>query len=690
MCRATLVSLLLFLGLCGCRARFAVEPPDGAAAVDVRAEAPGFAPEEVERQVTLPLEAALAGTPGIAHIRSESSTAEAVLRLKFRPDADPVRTRQEVGRRVRPDLTALPPGVVPRLTDVAASYQFVRYLLRSPKDASGKNVYTSGDLRSLQDSVIAPALRHVAGVADVRSAGGAVKVYEIRPDPERLRRYDISLQRFLEAVNATKVPAAGRGKQGHDEEALRASCTLRDPSEAASRLRTEELRRVREMRALVVATLNNVPVTIGDLVEGGPQAASEVREGVVPSGRSPAERIGLGQADEPDADDLVEGSVQVRPGEDAKRTLGALQGQIRDLNETPGKLLPGIRIEALYTRSEPGEGDNNIIWIRGSFPANATLEEVSAVAERVRALLLHHPSIREVVTYACAAGGATAAGHDAGPAAARLDALVRLRPAKPGANPRHRREVAEGLLSELEKTIPGPAWGAGPDFRDGLSDDFTAGPGEGLLKIRGPDLEVLERLATNAAARLNDSEGVRAARIAHIFGRPKLGFQIDRAKCAKWGVAPADVSCVLGAALGATEPTGPTEGKPSSDVAVRWPRRLRDSEAAILDIPVDIAESRPVDGRGAAAGNSAPRPASPRLRLRDLVSPAGDGGTADADRQLLRAGAAVIYREDGQRLVAIHFSLRGKNSAAAFAAARERLAPLFKAPYAGEWSRGEW
>jgi cobalt-zinc-cadmium resistance protein CzcA len=146
----------------------------------------------------------------------------------------------------------------------------------------------------------------------------------------------------------------------------------------------------------------------------------------------------------------------------------------------------------------------------------------------------------------------------------------------------------------------------------------------------------------------------------------------------------ADVNDSIELAVGGKRVTQVVEGEKLFDVTLRWPETLRRNEEAILDVPVDLPEPPPAVGQPFAP--PAPLPAAPRLRLRDLVSPQGADGAPDPEGKFVRSGASAIWREEGQRLIAVRF--RARDRVALVAEARGKLAPLFQAPYRAEWSAG--
>jgi heavy metal efflux system protein len=204
---------------------------------------------------------------------------------------------------------------------------------------------------------------------------------------------------------------------------------------------------------------------------------------------------------------------------------------------------------------------------------------------------------------------------------------------------------------------------------------------------------------------LQQIQGLENVGIFHVRGQSHMEFRVDPQKCEKWGVMTADVNNVVSSALGAKALSSMVEGEKLFDISIRWPKRLRNNETAILDIPVDISNNTVVQSQGpgvvpSAFGTSLPTPytkgspadtsnpisSTPRLRLRDLVSPVGEDGAPNPGGQFERAGASTIYREQGKRLIAIKFSVRGRDLGGAVNEARARTKDLFQAPYRAVWS----
>ena len=199
--------------------------------------------------------------------------------------------------------------------------------------------------------------------------------------------------------------------------------------------------------------------------------------------------------------------------------------------------------------------------------------------------------------------------------------------------------------------------------------------------------------------------GLEDVGVFNVLGQSHLEFRPDPEKCQRWGVQVADVNNVVASALGGKALTEMVEGEKIFDVSIRWPEKLRSSETSILDIPVDVGNNQVVQPQGpgfvpsatgssqsppavggSLAGTANPLSSTPRRRLRDLVSPVGEDGSVDVGGQFEKAGAAVIYREQRKRLIAVKFSVRGRDLASAVEEARQKTQHLFKPPYHAVWS----
>jgi Cu/Ag efflux pump CusA len=658
--------------------------------VDVVASFPGASAEEVERQLTVRLEVTLAGMTGLEHLRTQSVFGQCRARAQFTKGTDPARARQQVINRLQ-TLQKLPVGVTPSVSAVPAG-ALVRFALRNPRDADGRPLYTLGDLTALQDWVLEREFRRVPRVVDVVRFGGAVRRYEVHPGPNRLKRYGITLQQLEKAIVKGTANVGGDLKRpGADlrgRNPLSEALGKKGPRAAAAHLRAEEARRVLEIRQLVITRVNNVPVLVEDVVEGGRLLKGECPSprGVVVAQQPSRGRVGLsrrgtkkGRVAWEDEDDLVGGAVLLRQGEDAKTALAAVKAKIKELNDTAGRLLPGVRIDVYDEGTDLGlAGSLNHTWLQASLPANVGLDEAARTAGKARELLRRHTEVR---TVASLVGGTDGGDDPGGPKRVRFFVVFKPRKDWPG-----------GLRQELRRKFPGTDWWFSATCRDSFEEAFTAAPGEGLLKIYGPDLAELEKLAEKVRDKLRTVKGTENVGVVNIMGKTNLVLRVDLDKCKKWGVSAAEVNKFIQTALAPSERviSQMVEGEKLTPIVLRlspWPKWQRSSVISILDIPLDIINNKvvPVTGPSPAppATGSGP-PArigsladTPRLRLRDLVSPVA--------KDFLRLGAVAIYREGGKRMIAVRYSVRDRDEATIRAEAKKKTDHLFKAPYRARW-----
>ncbi|MFZ5565635.1 MAG: efflux RND transporter permease subunit [Pseudomonadota bacterium] len=278
--------------------------------VTVIALYPGRAAEEVEKQVTLPIETALSGLPNAIRLFSHTQFGLSFTVITYDDAAKVLEVRQQVNERLR--SVSLPPGaeanIAPNATPVG---EVLRYRLR------GDGLSTT-ELRTLQDWVVERALRQVPGIADVVTMGGYIKQYEVQPDLDRLRAYGLSFQQLLDALERGNSNAGGSYvAQGVQQYAIRGIGLLRSADDIGS---------------IVVATRNGTPILIRDV--------ARVQIGAVPR---------LGRVGQDSDDDIVTGMVVMRKGENASEVLKGVKAKVAELNARG--LPPGVQIEPYYDRS---------------------------------------------------------------------------------------------------------------------------------------------------------------------------------------------------------------------------------------------------------------------------------------------------------------------------------------------------
>jgi cobalt-zinc-cadmium resistance protein CzcA len=356
------------------------------------------------------------------------------------------------------------------------------------------------------------------------------------------------------------------------------------------------------------------------------------------------------------------------------------------------------------------------LWIRGTGPLNQTLERNVKIAKQARAIMAGYPEVEAIISQSGRPDDATDTegyenteffvpllAHKAWPAVVEETSWKRW--IFGSTRRRTKEELVSAMNEELESKLPGVAWNFSQNIRDNVMEALSGIKGDNSVKIFGPEIDQLELLATKVQNELQQVPGIENVGVLHVRGQSHLEFRVDPQKCQKWGVMTADVNNVVSSALGAKALSSMVEGEKVFDIAVRWPQRLRNDEDSILDIPVDIINNQVVLPQGSsitpnASGNANvpatpysslantgnPLSSTPKLRLRDLVSPVKEDGSTDATGQFERAGAAKIYREANQRMIAVKFSVRGRDLGSAVSEAQTSTQHLFQAPYRAIWS----
>jgi cobalt-zinc-cadmium resistance protein CzcA len=284
-------------------------PDPAPAVVELVALNPGASAEEMERLVTVPLEVTMAGMPGLKTTHSKSLFGLTHLRCIFHYDVPYASARQEVINRLATINQPLPPGVTPQISPANAIGEIFRYTLKGPKDALGNEIYTLNDLKALQDWLVEREFRRVPRIIDVTSYGGTVKRYEIQPDPDRMKRFGITLNQLSNALANSNANVggdylvAGRtvkmvrciGLLGGGKDPMDAAIAMKTPQEAAAYLRAEERDRCNQIRDIVIISNNYGSIRIDDIVEGGPRPYKDYpsTKGVIVSNQTRLGRVSL-------------------------------------------------------------------------------------------------------------------------------------------------------------------------------------------------------------------------------------------------------------------------------------------------------------------------------------------------------------------------------------------------------------
>ncbi len=323
-----LVVVVLALVMCGFGLRAAMNlsvdafPDVTNVQVQVATEAPGRSPEEIERFVTVPLEIAMTGLPGLAEMRSLNKSGLSIITLVFTDATDVYFARQLVTERLIEVTPRMPEGIVPVLGPVSTGLgEVYQYTLDHPDD--GKRELTQAELterRTIQDWVARPLLRSIPGVAEINSQGGYVKQYQVLVNPGRLRHYDLTLQQVVQAVSDNNANSSGGILPQVTEQYL---------IRAVGMIRTVE-----DIGNIVLKQQGGVPVYVRDVAEV--QIGSEVRQGAIIKG-------GYTES--------VSGIVLMMRGGNAKEVVTRVKERVDEINSK--NMLPdGLQIVSFYDRTD--------------------------------------------------------------------------------------------------------------------------------------------------------------------------------------------------------------------------------------------------------------------------------------------------------------------------------------------------
>ena len=271
---------------------------------------PGYAAEEVEKQVTTPIEIGLSGLPNAVRMFSHTQFGLSFLIVTFNDKATDAGARQLVLERLRG--VELPPKAEVQLAPLTTPIgELFRYQLRGPG-------HDLTELRSLQDWVVERQMRLAQGVADVVTLGGFMKQYQVNLDLAKLKSYNISMQQVLNALGQGNANAGGSYLEQGDQQYLIRGIGL--------------LRSAGDIGSIIVSEKGGTPLLIRDLAQV--TVSSVPRQGT--SGRD-------------DQDEIVSGIVLMRKGENPSEVLAAVKQRVRELNET---ILPkGVTVEPFYDRT---------------------------------------------------------------------------------------------------------------------------------------------------------------------------------------------------------------------------------------------------------------------------------------------------------------------------------------------------
>src|SRR5476649_1538540 len=313
--RVFVLILTVALGVFGYRAlsslRIEAFPDVQDVQVQIVTQFPGQAPEEVERNVTLPIEREMSGVPQQTQLRSVTITGLSVVTVSFADSTDDYFARQQVLEKLQ--NVTLPPGVQASLAPLSTAVgEIFRYVIEAPPGMD------ANEIRALQDWVIRPALRIVPGVADVVSFGGTVKEYQVQVDPAALQRYGVTIDQVSTALTKNSANVGG-GLVRRGDEAL----VVRGIGIFNS---------IDDIGRVIVSAKGGRTVLVSDLAEV--KIGFRPRSGVVAFNHQ---------------DSVVEGIVQMSKGSNAAKVVADVKLAIAGLDT---RLPKGVHLRTIYDRTE--------------------------------------------------------------------------------------------------------------------------------------------------------------------------------------------------------------------------------------------------------------------------------------------------------------------------------------------------
>ncbi|WP_257165244.1 efflux RND transporter permease subunit [Bradyrhizobium sp. SRS-191] len=281
--------------------------------VDIVTQSPGLSAEEIERYITIPIETQVAGIKNLRTIRTISLYGLSDVKLQFSFDYTYDEALQQVLNRLS-QLSPLPGNVTPQISPLSAVGEIYRYRLRGPPG------YSVLDLKTLQDWVLQRRFRAVPGVIDVTGWGGKTKTYEIQVDFNKLVANGLTLPQLLQAVGNSNINVGGNTVEIGTQSAVVRGVGL-------------------------IRSMDDLANTMVSQSGGNPVLVKDVANVTV------AEKPRLGIAGLNNNDDIVQGIVLMRRGEQSSPTIARVEQLVDQINSST-ILPPGVRIERIYDRKD--------------------------------------------------------------------------------------------------------------------------------------------------------------------------------------------------------------------------------------------------------------------------------------------------------------------------------------------------
>lgn len=281
--------------------------------VDIVTQSPGQSAEEIERYITIPIETAVAPVPYLTTMRTISLFGLSDVKLQFTYDLTYEEAEQKVLNRLS-QLPQLPNQAQPTISPASPIGEIYRYRLVGPPN------YSVMDLKTLQDWALARRFRAVPGVIDVTGWGGKSKTFDVHIDLTKLIANGLTLPQVVQVLNNSNINVGGNTVNIGQQSAVIRGVGL--------------IHSIDDIRNTMLTATNGNPVRVSDIAE-------------VSVGNKP--RLGIAGKDSDD--DIVQGIVLMRRGQQSLPTIRRVEAEVEKINAL-GILPPGVRIERIYDRSD--------------------------------------------------------------------------------------------------------------------------------------------------------------------------------------------------------------------------------------------------------------------------------------------------------------------------------------------------
>jgi len=320
-----------------------------------------------------------------------------------------------------------------------------------------------------------------------------------------------------------------------------------------------------------------------------------------------------------------------------------------------GAVFLGVRLGSEFL---PHLEEGNF-WIRASMPITLSLDDGEAATRKMREILLRHPEVITVVSQ----HGRPDDGSDAAPFS-NVELFAPLKPFDAWPRGLTKEKLTDQIQVDFNNELPGVIFNFSQYIEDNIEEGISGVKGVNSVKILGPNLETLTKLAEQIRDQMSQVRGVTDLGIFPVLGQPNLNIKVDRAKAARYGLNSGDVNSVIQATMGGAVATSVLEGDRQFDLVVRYTPEYRNSIEKIADIKVGYQT------------NSGANAYIPLSELATIT---------------LDTGAAWVYHESMQRFIPVKFSVRGRDLGSTVEEAQARIArnvalpPGYRLVWAGEY-----